>query len=229
MDSTAIVPMKRFGHAKQRLLAVLDRPQRAALSKAMLGDVLRATTGCERVERVVVVTAEGRAERIALAHARRVTTPIEVLQERGDRGHPEAATLGIVRAKALGARCVTLLPGDCPLLDTAELDAALERMHPGRVAVVPDRHGTGTNALLMSPPDAIAPGFGPGSRERHAGRAGRAGHEVAIEPVPSLALDVDTPDDLEAIVTALRAQPARAPATAEALVALGRLARGARR
>ncbi len=229
MDATAIIPVKRFGRAKQRLLATLDRPQRAKLVKAMLRDVLAATTGAERVERVTVVTAEGRAERIALAHARRVRTPIEVLQERGDRGHPEAATLGIVRAKALGARCVALLPGDCPLLDAGELDAALDRMEPGRVVVVPDRHGIGTNSLLMCPPDAIAPGFGPGSCQRHTDRAERAGHEVAVEPLPSLALDVDTPEDLEEMAGLLESHHERAPATAEALVLLGRIAGGARR
>jgi 2-phospho-L-lactate guanylyltransferase len=229
MHATAIIPVKRFGQAKQRLLEALDRPQRAALVKAMLTDVLRATTAAEEVERVIVVTAEGRAERIALAHARQVTTAIEVFQEHGDRGHPEAATLGIVRAKALGADCIALLPGDCPFLDATELDAALQRMRPGRVAVVPDRHGTGTNALLMSPPDAIAPGFGPGSRERHTGRAERAGFDVVLEQLASLALDVDTPDDLDAVVGLLEEHPERAPATADALVQLGRIAGGARR
>jgi 2-phospho-L-lactate/phosphoenolpyruvate guanylyltransferase len=229
MRATAIIPVKRFGDAKRRLLTTLDRPQRAALVKAMLTDVLQATTAANGIERVVVVTSEGRAERIALAHAQRVRTPIEVLQEHGDRGHPEAATLGIVRAKALGADCVALLPGDCPLLDAAELDAALDRMHAGRVAVVPNQHGTGTNALLMSPPDAIAPGFGPDSRERHTGRAERAGFEVAVEPLESLGLDVDTPDDLEVLAAALGEQPERAPATADALVGLGRIAGGARK
>jgi 2-phospho-L-lactate guanylyltransferase len=228
MRATAIIPVKSFGHAKQRLLTTLDRPQRAKLVKAMLADVLQATTATEGIERVIVVTAEGRAERVALAHARRTAVPIEVLQEQGDRGHPEAATLGIVRAKAHGAACVALLPGDCPLLDPTELSDALERMGPGRVAVVPDRHGSGTNALLMSPADAIAPGFGPGSRDRHADRAERAGFEVAVEPVASLGLDVDTPDDLDAMAAALHAHPERAPATAEALVELGRLSSGVR-
>jgi 2-phospho-L-lactate/phosphoenolpyruvate guanylyltransferase len=224
MRATAILPVKRFGHAKQRLLEVLDRPQRAALVKAMLADVLTGITASDRVERGIVVTAEGRAERIALAHARRAPTPIEVLQEPTDRGHPEAATLGIIRAKALGAECVALLPGDCPLLDAGELDAALERMHPGKVAVVPDRHGTGTNALLMSPPDAIGPAFGPGSRARHVDRAERAGHAVAVEPLDSLSLDVDTPQDLDAMAALLEAEPERAPATAAELARLGRIA-----
>jgi 2-phospho-L-lactate guanylyltransferase len=217
MRATAIIPVKRFGFAKQRLLEALDRPRRAALVKAMLSDVLAATSRAELVELVIVVTGEGRAERIALRHAQRATTPLEVLRDPQDTGHPEAATLGIIRAKALGAECVALLPGDCPLLDPAELDAALERMRSNRVTIVPDRHRTGTNALLLSPPDAIGPAFGPDSCARHADRARRLGHEFAVERLDSLALDVDTPDDLAAMAEALEREPGRAPATAAAL------------
>jgi 2-phospho-L-lactate/phosphoenolpyruvate guanylyltransferase len=228
MQATVILPVKRFGDAKQRLLTALDRPQRAALVKAMLTDVLVSATDARDVERLIVVTSEGRAERIALSHARRTDTSIEVFEEPADHGHPEAATLGIVRAKALGASCVALLAGDCPLLDADELDAALERMRPGRIAVVPDRHGTGTNALLMSPPDAIGPAFGPGSCARHSERAERAGHEVAVEPLASLALDVDTLEDLQQMAVILESGPDRAPTTAEALTAIGDVASGAR-
>lgn len=228
MNATAIIPVKRFGAAKRRLLDALDRPARAAVIKAMLADVLVATSAVESIERVIVVTGEGRAERIALRHAQRTVTPLEVLRDPHDVGHPQAATLGIVRARALGADCVALLPGDCPLLDPGELDAALARMGPRRVAVVPDLHGTGTNALLMSPPDAIGPAFGPGSRERHEDRAARSGHDVAVEELGSLALDLDTPDDLERLVAALAGDPDRAPATAAALDRLGLLAQARR-
>jgi 2-phospho-L-lactate/phosphoenolpyruvate guanylyltransferase len=223
--TTAIIPVKRFGEAKQRLLERLDRPQRAAIVKAMLADVLSAVTSTDAVERVIVVSGEGRAERVALRHAQRVKTPIEVFVDPDDRGHNEAAVLGIIRAKALGADAVALLPGDCPLLDPSELDAALARMEPGRVAVVPDRHGTGTNGLLMAPADAIGPGFGEGSAERHRDRAERAGYNVAIEPIESLGLDLDTPDDLTALAAILSVERARAPATAEALGSLGLLPR----
>ena len=181
MRATAIIPVKRFGDAKQRLLDRLDRPQRADLVKAMLPDVLAAVDAADSIERVIVVTGEGRAERIALDRAKRSTTPLEVLRDPDDRGHSQAATLGIVRALALGAECSALLPGDCPLLDPAELDGALGRMAAGRVAVIPDRHGTGTNGLLLAPADAIGPAFGEGSAERHRDRAGRAGYEVATE------------------------------------------------
>jgi 2-phospho-L-lactate/phosphoenolpyruvate guanylyltransferase len=219
--ATAIIPVKRFGQAKQRLLERLDRPQRADLVKAMLADVLAAVCESESIERVIVVTGEGRAERIALHRARRTNTPMEVLQDPTDRGHSEAATLGIIRALALGAECSALLPGDCPLLDPAELDAALARMSPGTVAVIPDRHGTGTNGLLLAPADAIGPAFGPGSAERHRDRAERAGHAALTEPLESLGLDLDTPDDLAALAAAVAARPERAPATAAALERLG--------
>ena len=221
MRATAIVPVKRFARAKQRLLELLDRPARAALVKAMLTDVLAAVSRAAEVERVIVISGDGRAERIALRNAQRTTTPLEVMRDPDDAGHSQAATLGIVRAKALGAECVALLPGDCPLLDAGELDRALAGMTPQRVAVVPDRHGTGTNALLLSPPDAIAPGFGEGSCERHVGRGRARGLDVAVEPLPSLALDIDTPADLDLLAAELVADPAPAPATAAALAALG--------
>lgn len=221
MQATAIIPVKRFGEAKRRLLEALDRPARAAVVKAMLGDVLAAVSRAERIERTIVVTGEGRAERVALEHARAADVVLEVMQDPDDRGHSEAATLGIIRAIALGARAVALLPGDCPLLDPAELDAALDKLESGRVAVVPDRHGTGTNALLMAPADAIGPAFGEESCERHLDRAGRAGHRATLERIESLALDLDTPDDLRLLAATLANEPDRAPLTADALSRLG--------
>jgi CTP:molybdopterin cytidylyltransferase MocA len=125
--ATAIIPVKRFGRAKQRLLEALDRPARAAVVKAMLRDVLAAASDTRNLDRLIIVTGEGRAERIALHHAQRSDMPLEVLRDPDDAGHPQAATLGIVRAKALGAECVALLPGDCPLLESEELDDALGR------------------------------------------------------------------------------------------------------
>lgn len=226
MKATAIIPVKRFARAKQRLLETLDRPQRAAVVKAMLADVLASVTAAQSVERLILVTGEGRAERIAMHRARRVKTPIEVLRDPDDNGHSEAATLGIIRALSLGAQCTALLPGDCPLLDSGELDAALDRMQPGRVAIVPDRHETGTNALLLAPADAIGPAFGPDSLERHRERATLAGYEAAVESLGSLALDLDTPEDLRALAAELAERPERAPVTAAELAGLGKARAG---
>jgi len=218
--ATAIIPVKRFRAAKQRLAEAVGPPGRAALAKAMLADVLAAVTTSELVERVVVVTGEGRAEKVALDVSRGVKTPVEVMRDPEDTGHSEAATLGIVRAKALGAGAVAVLPGDCPLLDPRELDAALGRLGDEGVIVVPDRHGTGTNALLMCPGDAIAPGFGPDSCDRHVERARRRDLAVAVDELPSLGLDLDTFDDLAVLAETLAAEPERAPRTADAVAGL---------
>jgi hypothetical protein len=100
--ATAIIPVKRFGRAKQRLLDRLDRQQRAAVVKAMLADVLAATSAAESIERVIMVTGEGRAERLALHHAQRTTTPLEVLRG-ADRSRPLRGGDAWDRARA-GAR-----------------------------------------------------------------------------------------------------------------------------
>ena len=90
------------------------------------------------------------------------------------------------------------------------------------MVIVPDRHGTGTNALLLSPPDAIAPSFGPGSRARHEEAARAAGVAVALEEPPSLVLDVDTPEDLAELSGRLGARRGQAPMTRGTLMQLER-------
>lgn len=217
MNATAILPVKGFPRAKTRLADAVGKPGRAALMRAMLTDALNALGRARLIERIIVVTGEGRAERTALEVAKRITTPLEVLQDPRDVGHSEAAVLGIIRAKSLGAECVALVPGDCPLLDAGELDELLGGFAPGRVAVVPDRAGTGTNALVLAPADAIGPAFGEGSCERHLDRARSAGHEAMRAELASLALDLDTPDDLAVLAERLAAEPDLAPATARAL------------
>jgi 2-phospho-L-lactate guanylyltransferase len=79
--------------------------------------------------------------------------------------------------------------------------------------IVADRHGTGTNALRLTPPDAIAPAFGPGSFARHAALGAAAGATVRVAQAPSLELDVDTPGDLDALRAALARHPDAAPRT----------------
>jgi 2-phospho-L-lactate guanylyltransferase len=214
MRTTAIIPVKRFGSAKGRLAGTLPANARKALSRAMLGDVLGALGESSEVERILVVTNEWDLPVVDVAwtgvpDVRRST-------------HSKAAWRGVERAMAEGAECVALLPGDCPLLDPAELDGALRRARPGRVAVIPDRHGTGTNGLILSPPDAIEPAFGEGSRERHEKLARGFGHTLAVERLYSLSLDLDAYEDLTVLRQALDRNPELAPRTAAALVELRR-------
>jgi 2-phospho-L-lactate guanylyltransferase len=207
MRTDAILPVKGFSQAKQRLRSGLSPELREALVEAMLADVLSALERCESIDRIVVVSAGSRAQELAREHG------ADVLQD-SERGHNPAVALGIEAALKDRVDRVLLVPGDCPALDPGEVDELLGRpAQVPSVVIVPDRHGTGTNALLITPPDALEPSFGPESCERHAAHARAAGVHAEVVAVPSLAMDVDTPDDLEALDVALGSASRAAPRT----------------
>jgi 2-phospho-L-lactate/phosphoenolpyruvate guanylyltransferase len=211
MRTAAILPVKRFARAKQRLGESVADPLRRELAEAMVADVLLALAETDSIERTILVTGE----RSVAAAAREQGA--SVIEDDDEHGQPAAAVLGVRQALADGIERVLCVPGDCPTLDPAELDALLALgSHDPRerhVTIVPDRHGTGTNGLLLAPPDAIAPSFGPGSCERHRELARAAGVTCSIERVPSLLLDIDTGADLDVLRARLAAHPARAART----------------
>jgi 2-phospho-L-lactate/phosphoenolpyruvate guanylyltransferase len=197
MTTLAILPIKSFDQAKQRLKEELDPSPRRALVEAMFSDVLVALRRSKLVDQVLVVSSDHGAQRIAGGYGAMVL-------EDEDLGHNDAATRGVQRALELGIERALLVPGDCALLDPLELDELIGRpVTTASVLIVPDRHGTGTNALLITPPDALAPSFGPGSHDRHLRTAAAAGVQAQSVAVASLALDVDTPEDLVAIEATL--------------------------
>jgi 2-phospho-L-lactate guanylyltransferase len=207
MRTAAVLPVKSFGHAKQRLDAQLGLPDRAELAAAMLADVLAAMRSVGEHADLIVVTAEQRAAAAARAAAALVVDdPVEAGQSR-------AAARGVKAAIARGAHRVLLVPGDCPTLDPGELRRLLDGYPDAGLVIVPDRHGSGTNALRIAPPSAIEPAFGPGSFARHAALGAAAGLTVRVAQAPSLELDVDTPADLAALRATLAEQPAAAPRT----------------
>jgi 2-phospho-L-lactate guanylyltransferase len=219
MRTAAILPVKRFVRAKQRLGASVEDPLRRELAEAMVADVLHALAHTASIERTIIVTGE----RSVVAAAREGGAL--VIEDDDERGQPAAATLGVRRALAEGIERVLCVPGDCPTLDPAELDALLHLDAGGGgrgVVIVPDRHGAGTNGLLLAPPDAIAPSFGPGSCERHRALADAAGVACRVERVPSLLLDIDTGEDLDVLRARLAAHPARAARTRAVLGQRGR-------
>ena len=201
MHTLAVLPVKRFTAAKQRLAEGLEPWVRQVLAEAMVRDVLTALGRVRGLGGVVVVTNEPRAIAPALAAG------ADVLPDEHDAGQSPAAAAGVARASELGAERVLLVPGDCPVLEPAEVDELLaERPAPPAVTIVSDRHGTGTNALLLAPPRAIAPAFGEGSFARHSAAGEAAGATVTVRAPASLLLDVDTSGDLEALRAALAAR-----------------------
>ncbi len=192
MQTLAILPVKRFANAKQRLEGVLAGGSRRALAEAMFSDVLTGLRRVEAIDDVLVVSADPVAQRIAEGYG------ALTLEDLAESGQNQAVVRGVAHAVELGAAQVLCVAGDCPLLDPAELDALLGRPRtaPRYAVVVPDRHGSGTNALLISPPDALAPAFGPDSFARHCELAPDAELAVEVAELESLALDIDTPEDL---------------------------------
>ncbi|MBK5109968.1 MAG: 2-phospho-L-lactate guanylyltransferase [Thermoleophilia bacterium] len=211
MKAVAVVTAKQFGEAKQRMVGSVDPGLRRDLVEAMLGDVLEAVVGSRMIGEILVVTGEPAAAALA------ESCGAEVVSDPGGIGHSAAAVLGVKRALERGAETVILLPGDCPLLKPRELDHLLTGVPSPFATVVPDRHGTGTNSLVLSPPDAIEPSFGEGSCARHLDSARAAGVPGVTEELAGLALDLDTPADIVALTARLAAEPGGAPRTASVL------------
>ena len=218
MRTLAILPIKSFGAAKQRLSGLLGGGSREALAQAMFSDVLTSLRRVPGIEEIAVITANHLAEDAARGDG------VTLLEDREEAGQSAAAEIGIRRALDRGYERVLLVPGDTPLLDPVELTAMLDRATDDDTAVtiVPDRHGKGTNALLLAPPTAIAPSFGPGSLERHRSAARAAAVSHRVEAVFSLMLDIDTPDDLAELSVALDDRRGQAPMTLGALRQLDR-------
>src|SRR4051812_46976370 len=184
----------------------------------MFSDVLGALRRTESVDAIAVVTDDVMAESLASGDR------IAVLPDGREAGQSHATEIGISYARDHGFDRVLLVPGDTPLLDPIELEELLVRCARDDVgvAVVPDRHGTGTNALLICPPGSFAPSFGPDSLERHLASARAEGIVHRVENVQSLALDIDTPADLAALWGAIDIQRRGAQRTRGALAQLDR-------
>jgi 2-phospho-L-lactate/phosphoenolpyruvate guanylyltransferase len=220
MRTAAILPVKRFARAKRRLgESVADR-LRGELARAMVADVLLALSQTAAIERTIVVTGE--RSLAAPARERGALLVPDVAEE----GQSAAVALGVRAALAQGFDRALCVPGDCPALEPRELESLLapEGADPragdragAEVVIVPDRHGAGTNGLLLTPPDAIAPSFGPDSCERHRALALAAGVTCRLERPASLLLDIDTGADLAALRERLSDAGARARRTRAAL------------
>lgn len=221
MKTLAILPIKSFQSAKQRLGREYGTGSRSALARAMYSDVLAALRRCKEIDSIVVVT--GAREAVELAHAQ----GISVQGEAEEKGQSKALVPEIDRAVSQGFERVILVPGDCPLASPAEIDDVLRRAAAAGTAVtiVPDRHDEGTNALILHPPKALDPQFGPQSQSRHIEQAKQRGLSYEVESLESLALDIDTAEDLNALAERLESWHGGAPSTRGVIQQLQRMHR----
>jgi 2-phospho-L-lactate/phosphoenolpyruvate guanylyltransferase len=214
VHTTAIVPVKGLTVANGRLDGVLSPDERKRLAEALFLDLIVKLPRSRSIDDVLVVTADQSIARQARWFGHKV-----LLQDE-DAGHSKAASAGARAAMGDGADRVVMLAVDCPMLDVEELDAHVGRS-PRTALIVPDHHGTGTNALVLTPPDLFPPAFGVDSCARHVSRARASGISFALEELESIAIDLDTPEDFTLLRDKLLLDPQPAPRTARVLWELG--------
>jgi 2-phospho-L-lactate guanylyltransferase len=189
----ALLPVKEFKNAKQRLASLLTPAERDGLALAMYRQMLSTLCAVRGVDKIAVATSD----EIAAAYAR--DAGVEVFEETEQRGHSHSADAAARRAMDQGAKTVMLLPIDVPLVTRSEIEELIAVADTGLV-VTPDAEGTGTNALVRTPPDAIQSCFGPGSFRKHLDQAKERAISVKVVSPPGLTFDIDTPTDISELL-----------------------------
>ena len=198
MTLWAIVPVKPLRRGKSRLADVLSQDERTDLNRYLLENTLNTLNEISDIEHVLVVSRDSEA----LSMARDLGA--RTVQENGTPDLNIALARATIVAQTYATRGVLILPVDLPLITPEDVRAMMERIgEPPVVVVAPDRYRDGTNALLVCPSGLIEYQYGPGSFGKHCELARAAGARLEICELPSVALDLDNPEDLELVVQEL--------------------------
>lgn len=193
--ASIVIPIRSLADGKTRLAPVLDPAARSALTREMLERVVRAALASVSYAGVVMISPD----EAALVEVGRIDSAIRLLyQDPARPGLNPALDQAAAFVRAGGGSTVLILPADLPLVSSADIDNLMRRDAP--VVVAPDRHGTGTNALLVRL-DAFGEPFqfqfGEGSYAKHRDEAHRLGVDAVTAISLGTSFDLDTPADLE--------------------------------
>lgn len=195
MNIVALMPVKGFRNAKQRLSPLLSGPARELLAEAMFRDVLRQVRLARGLACTFVVTGDDHVAAIA------VSAGAEVIRENEENGETSAVDFARRELKNGGCESVLILPGDMPLVRAADVEEVVAQVPVDAAApfvlLVPSHDRLGTNALLLAPPDVIALRFGYDSFTFHTSQAEAQGLAVRSFENDRIALDIDEPQDLQ--------------------------------
>ena len=194
--NTIVVPVKNLAGAKQRLAEVLTAEQRRSLAEAMLRDVLEALAQLEQPESISIVTGDAVATALAGDYG------FDIIADHEDFGETAAIALATDVTASGGSDGVLVIPADVPLITAVEIKAILDAAPESGTVLVAAADGRGTNAILRRPPSLFPARFGNDSFLPHLESARRAGFPVVILELSGVALDVDRPDDLAALLAA---------------------------
>lgn len=194
MTVWAIVPVKPLRRGKSRLAEVLSQDERTDLNRRLLSHTLDTLAELPEIEHVLVVSRDQGVLALAREYGART------VQENGMPYLNKSLARATILARNYATRGVLIIPADLPLVTPEDIRAVLSKAtDPPVVVIVPDRRHEGTNALLVCPAGLIEYKFGPGSFQKHCEKARQAGARLEICELPSLALDMDLPEDLELI------------------------------
>jgi 2-phospho-L-lactate guanylyltransferase len=193
MTIWVIVPVKPLRLGKSRLAGIISDEARVTLNEKLLGHTLQILAKMQDIGQVLVVSRDPNVLTIARDYG------AKTILENGSPQLNTALTRATVFAQLHSVRGVLILPADLPLLSETDIRSIIELANdkPPVVVISPDRHEDGTNALLISPAGLIEYDFGPGSFNRHCQRARDASARLEIIKLPSLAFDLDVPEDLK--------------------------------
>lgn len=195
MNVCALIPVKGFRNAKQRLSPLLGPLDREILAEAMFRDVLREVLLARGLCETIVVTGDSRVQEISKLMG------AEVLLENAETGETAAVDFARIQLKNSGREAVLILPGDIPLVRAADIEAVLAEIPEGHstpfALLVPSHDRLGTNGLLLAPPDVITLRFGYDSFKYHLSQVASRGLPIRFFDNQHIALDIDEPRDLE--------------------------------
>ena len=193
MDLWAVVPVKERDRAKERLAPLLPPEMRRALALAMLEDVLAALAGAAGLAGLLVVTVDPAAHRVAQGYGARL------VGDGARDGHSGAVAAAARLLAAEGRAGMLTLPGDIPLVTAGEIGQLVAAHRPAPAfTIVPSHDEGGSNAILLSPPDAVPLRFGVDSFFPHLRAAEAQGIQPTVLRLSGIALDIDNPEDLAA-------------------------------
>src|SRR5712664_597135 len=189
-----LLPIKDLRRAKQRLAPLLNPEERFALAQAMLADTIRAVRGVRRADKIFVVTNYIPAMEAAEANG------WELLREEQQISESVSVDAASRHCTECGVTSLLRLPLDVPLVHANDIDEllAIGCAAPALV-IVPSRDGTGTNAILRTPPALFPSHFGTGSFAKHCWEAERVGAQIVVRRNARLEMDVDDEADLRAL------------------------------
>lgn len=189
-----LVPVKNLSSAKQRLASVLEQAARTKLAQTMLHDVVAVLASRSSRPPCALVTSDPFAVSLARQY------DLEIIPDEANPGETGAISMATEICVARGIEWTLVIPADIPLIEAGEIDQILEEAPAQGSVLVPAADGRGTNAAFRRPANLFSLRFGNDSFKPHLAAAQATGKGCRVLQLPRIALDVDNPSDLRALL-----------------------------